>query len=127
MRRRNFLVQNRAARSGPQVIERNQKEQVGDRQNSGTGSVGLLNISSEGFTAFPRGIFVFPSEESLVFPREESPDFRARHLLYFRGNDVISSGNDILKNVEVLDFQICTELRYGREDCGWYHCDTLQG
>jgi hypothetical protein len=66
----------------------------------------LLNISSKGSKAFPRGIFVFPSEESLVFPREESPDFRVRNLPYFHGNDVISSGNDILKNVKVLDFQI---------------------
>jgi hypothetical protein len=98
--RRNFLVQNRAAGSGPQGVEQNQKEQVGDRQNSGTGSVvcfkqGIQGISERNLRISARGISRFPCEESpdfrvrnlpifawgiSRFSREESPDFRVRNL-----------------------------------------------
>ena len=79
MRRRNFLVQNRVAGSGPQVMERNQKEQVGDRQKSGTGSVGVEHFKQEIHSISARNLRI--SERGISrFPREESVHFRVRNL-----------------------------------------------
>jgi hypothetical protein len=75
--RRNFLVQNRAAGSGPH--ERNQKEQVGDRQKSGTGSVGVEHFKQEIHSISARNLRI--SERGISrFPREESVHFRVRNL-----------------------------------------------
>ena len=94
MRRRNFLVQNRVAGSGPQVMERNQKEQVGDRQKSGTGSVGvehfkqeIHSISARNLRISERGISRISAREISRFPREESVHFRVRNLFISSGNE----------------------------------------
>ena len=124
MRRRNFLVQNRAAtktvefhplqvfccclswvwstRNGAEP----KKNKLGTARYSGTGSIGCWTFQARDPWYFREEFLVFPREESLVFPHEESLVFPREKSLVFPRKWCYFQRERSLENVEALDFQI---------------------